>query len=268
MIEQIVLIGAGRVASQLGPALLQAGIVVKQVYSRNPDKAASLAEELNSRFTTELERIHAGADVYILAVSDGAIEQVAASLSHFLPPSSRLVHTSGATGIEVLSDHFPCTGVFYPLQTFSAGRSVDWSAIPFCLEATRPELLSELHMLAQKIGARSFDVDSEQRATLHVAAVFANNFSNYLFGIAQEIGQAKNLSFDLLRPLILETASKVQEQPPQEAQTGPAVRHDQKTIERHLDYLRQHHPQHVALYELLTEGIGGNSKLDFFTEQM
>lgn len=255
MIRRVVLLGAGRVAVQLGPALQQAGVEVVQVYSRTAERADALASLLCCSHTDDLSAIFDHADLYVLAVSDAAIPAIAKSLVGHLPARSPIVHTSGATSVAVIQPHFAQAGVFYPLQTFSEGRPVDWSDIPFCLEATTPELLEDLRLLAQKISSRVYEVSSEQRATLHVAAVFANNFSNYLFSIAEEIGQAKKLPFDLLRPLILETARKVQEQSPADAQTGPAVRKDRKTIERHLLYLQQHHPEYVSLYQMLTEGI-------------
>lgn len=255
MISRIALIGAGRVASQLGMALLSAGVTIEQVYSRTADKARLLAGQLRSEAVEELAAIRPGADLYVLAVSDGAISPVSAALSKHLPASCRVAHVSGATALPALGSHFTHAGVLYPLQTFSAERMVDWSEVPFCIEANHSGLLHDLRMLAQKISTHVYQIDATQRATLHVAAVFANNFSNYLFDIAQEIAQAKNLPFDLLRPLILETARKVQEKLPGEAQTGPAVRNDQETIERHLLYLQQHHPQYVPLYQMLTEGI-------------
>lgn len=255
MIRRVVLLGAGRVAVQLGPALQQAGVEVVQVYSRTASRAKALATRLECRYTDDLTSIPRDAYLYILAISDVAIPALAKSLGKRLPAQAQVVHTSGATSLDVIQKHVAQAGVFYPLQTFSEGRPVDWSDIPFCLEATTPELLEDLRLLAQKISSRVYEVSSEQRATLHVAAVFANNFSNYLFSIAEEISQAKKLPFDLLRPLILETARKVQEQSPADAQTGPAVRKDRKTIERHLRYLQQHHPEYVSLYQMLTEGI-------------
>lgn len=255
MIERVVLLGAGRVAVQLGPALQQAGVEIVQVYSRTAKKADALAACLGCSSTDDLTAIFDHADLYILAISDAAIPGVGQTLGQHLPPQVRMVHTSGATSLDALQHYVVQAGVFYPLQTFSQGRPVEWSEIPFCLEATTPELLDDLRLLAQKISTRVYEVDSEQRATLHVAAVFANNFSNYLFSIAERIGRAKNLPFDLLRPLILETARKVQEQSPGDAQTGPAVRQDWETIERHLLYLQQHHPEYITLYRMLTEGI-------------
>jgi len=253
--KRIVLIGAGRVARQLGPALRERDVAIEQVISRSSSE--ELARSCGAAALTfgELDKIVSDADLYLLAVSDGAIREVSQQLAAHLPSSARIAHTSGATPLEELSDHFDQRGVFYPLQTFSDGRPVDFRDIPFCIEALSPWFEKDLLAFAKKLSTRVHRITSEERAVLHVAGVFANNFSNHLYAKAQDILDRRELSFDLLRPLIRETAAKVQDQPPREAQTGPAVRGDQATLDRHLAFLRKHHPEMVGLYEQLSDSI-------------
>lgn len=255
MIQTIALIGAGRVAGHLGPALVNAGLTITQVYSRRMEQAVRLGNVLQSAAIADLTRIRPDADLYLLAIADDGISEVAKQLFHSLPPNSALAHTSGATPLEVLQVGFAHTGVFYPLQTFSADRSIDVSQVPFCLEANTEEFGRALEVLARRISRHAAFVNAHQRTTLHVAAVFANNFTNYLLTIAHDICAEQSLPFDLLRPLILETARKVQALPPEEAQTGPARRGDQSTLQRHRQYLDTHHPALTGLYTQLSEAI-------------
>ena len=253
--ERIVLIGAGRVASQLGPALRNRGVSVVQVISRSRPETLARACNAQALAIDQLQDMELHADLYLLAVSDGAIGTVSKHLAARLPGGARIAHISGATPLEELSDHFDHRGVFYPLQTFSDGRTIDFSEIPFCIEATTTGFEQDLMAFAKKLSARVHRINSKERGVLHVAGVFANNFSNHLYTIAQAILDQDQLSFDLLRPLILETAAKVQDQPPRDAQTGPARRGDQATLDRHLAFLRKHHPGKVSLYEQLSNSI-------------
>ena len=253
--ERIVLIGAGRVASQLGPALRDQGVSIVQVISRRLPIALARACGAQALGIDQLSDMELKADLYLLAVSDRAIGTVSQYLATRLPSGARIAHTSGATPLEELSDHFDHRGVFYPLQTFSDGRTIDFTEIPFCIEATATDFEQDLMAFAKKLSARVHRIDSEERGVLHVAGVFANNFSNHLYTIAQEILHRPQLSFDLLRPLIRETAAKVQDQPPRAAQTGPARRGDQATLDRHLAFLRKHHPDLVGLYQQLSNAI-------------
>lgn len=255
MIQTIALIGAGRVAGHLGPALVNAGLTITQVYSRRIDQAARLGKILQAPPIANLTRIKPDADLYLLAIADDGISDVAQQLFHLLPPNAALAHTSGATPLEALQVGFAHTGVFYPLQTFSADRSIDVYQVPFCLEANTEVFGRALEVLARRISRHTAFVNNHQRNTLHVAAVFANNFTNYLLTIAHDVCAEQSLPFDLLRPLILETARKVQTLPPEEAQTGPARRGDQSTMQRHRQYLDTHHPALTELYTHLSEAI-------------
>lgn len=243
----VVLLGAGNVATHLYKAFSTSGdVTIKQWYNRNL-KPIDLYK--NEVFVTDDLSQLVEADVYILAVSDDAIE----TLSEHLPFENRLVvHTSGSTSLYAV-DKKQKRGVFYPLQTFSKDAAVDFSKIPLCIETLQKEDLSILKALAKAIGSKSHKVNSDQRQGLHLAAVFVNNFTNQLYRLAHEITEANGAEFDILKPLIQETAKKIETLSPYMAQTGPALRDDKKTIKRHLKQLESEH--HKAVYELLTKSI-------------
>ena len=254
-LKQVVLIGAGNVGYHLGHRFHDRGIKVAQVFSRDIQKAQELAESLESGYTNKFDEISALQDcLYLMAVKDDAISTVAHRL-RLLSHSHRLfAHTSGAISSQILAEHFQNFGVFYPLQTFSKGRPVDFNQLPICIYASNQVLLSALDKLGRRISQQVQTVDDNQRSVLHVAAVFVNNFTNHLFGIGQEIVDSKNLSFDLLRPLVAETAAKIMENDPQPMQTGPAVRGDQETILSHLSFL-QSFPEYQNLYRIISHSI-------------
>lgn len=247
----IILIGAGNVGHHLGKRLYEKGLHIKQVFSRTKEKAQALAAEIQAEALTNLSKIDPNADLYILAIHDDAIPEVASQLSL---NQKLIVHTSGSTPSTVLQPYAQRFGIFYPLQTFSISKEVDFEQIPICIHANNKEDIIFLENLAKKISPKVYRINDEQRAILHVAAVFVNNFTNHLFQIGYNILEKENLSFDLLRPLILETAEKIQEHPPAEMQTGPAIRGDEATIQRHLLYLEKF-PEYQSLYELLTKSI-------------
>lgn len=188
-------------------------------------------------------------DVYLLAVSDDAIKSVAA---HFKATKKLVAHTSGSVPIDVLSS-IEQSGVFYPLQTFSKEQEVDFTSVPIGVEAHNENDLNLLKKMAETISDTVFEIDSEQRKTLHLAAVFVNNFTNHLYHIGHELCRRQEIPFDLLKPLIRETAHKIENLSPEAAQTGPAKRKDMKTIERHLDELQSHTQKEI--YTILTKSI-------------
>lgn len=251
---RITLIGAGNVGFHLGRRLVEKGAVIEQVFSRDKEKAKDLAAQIGAEPVDNLKEISSNADLYILAVSDDAIGMVAERLSEQFPEAKAVVHTSGAASSTLLAPYFRQYGIFYPLQSFSRQRQPDFDRIPICIFSPQAALEQELFELGRMISQNVHRIDDEQRAVLHVAAVFVNNFTNYLFQAGQEILERERLPFELLLPLILETAQKVQEYPAREMQTGPARRGDLATIERHLDYLKKF-PKFAALYELLTNAI-------------
>jgi len=247
---KIVCLGSGNVATHLVVAFKKAGMDILQVWSPDISHARELAVLVGAAFTDNLEEVNKTADLYLIAVKDDAIGQVSEGL---IGVDGLVVHTSGATDINVLSqlDNY---GVFYPLQTFSKYKPVDLSATPLCLEANSGSSYAFLERLTKAIAAPAYRVDSAQRKTLHVAAVFAGNFSNHLYHLANSILERDKLPFDLLRPLILQTALKVQDDLPLGVQTGPALRDDQLTMQNHLELLKGT-PDLQALYETLSNSI-------------
>lgn len=252
MIDRVVFLGAGNLATQLALALTEKGITVQQVYSRTLESARSLAQKVNAGYTNDLSQVAPNADLYIMAVKDSAIEAVLQGLN--LDKNKRIVHTAGSIPMEILSGYSENYGVFYPLQTFSIARKADFSVIPLCLEACHGSLLTELHTLAQKITSSIHSISSHERKTLHLAAVFVNNFVNHLYVCGAEITSQNGLDFDLLKPLILETAQKVQHMPPIEAQTGPARRNDEQVINNHLLMLETN-PELQKIYSFVSQSI-------------
>ena len=251
----VVLIGSGNVATHLGGALVGAGHRVKQVYSRMAAHAETLAEALRADVITDLAAVDTQADVYILAVKDDAIARVAAQL----PAALRgvVVHTAGSVDMVELAGVAKDYGVLYPLQTFSKAKAVDFSIIPVAVEASSDAAQELLDTVAASISGRVFRCDSKQRLSLHVAAVFACNFTNHFYAIAADLLGEHDLSFDLIRPLILETAQKVMEHQPSAVQTGPAVRGDEHTMAKHMGFLEDD-PVLAAFYESISKRIAGD----------
>ena len=243
----IIILGGGNVASHLFKACQKSDkIVVKQWYNRH---LKSIQAHKNVvEITDDLSELKE-ADVYIMAVSDDAISK----LSSQLPFDNRLVvHTSGSVSIYDL-DKKQRRGVFYPLQTFSKDSEVNFQNVPICIEVLDKADLKILKSLATYLGSKSHKVNTDQRQGLHLAAVFVNNFTNQLYRIAHEITESQGAEFDILKPLILETAKKVQNLSPYNSQTGPAKRHDKRTIKKHITQLENEH--HKEIYELLTSSI-------------
>lgn len=243
---KIVILGTGNLAKHLYTAFIKANAVdIVQVVGRNQKELEQFS--MHSTLSNDFAFI-ADADVYLIAVNDDAITEVS---QHLLKKKGIVAHTSGAIGLNAIQ---PANkGVLYPLQSFTKGKTVDFSSIPICIEAEEKESLETLHKLADSISENVHHIDSEQRKKLHLAAVFVNNFTNYLFSIGEELCLEERLSFDLLKPLISETADKIQAMSPKEAQTGPARRNDSKSMESHLELLSK--KEHIALYKLLSQAI-------------
>lgn len=252
MIENIVLIGAGNLATQLALALLENGIQVSQIFGRNLESAKELAEKVSAGFTNQPSELFTEADLYVIAVKDSAIQEVLENLQ--LNQNQLIVHTAGSVPMKILEGFSMNYGVFYPLQTFSKAKKVDFSVIPICIEANHPSNLMKLQHLAARISSTVRQINSEERKSMHLAAVFVNNFVNHFYTLGAEILQDKKLDFDLLRPLIQETAEKIQTLHPLEAQTGPAKRNDQPVIDAHLKML-QNKPELQKIYSFVTESI-------------
>jgi predicted short-subunit dehydrogenase-like oxidoreductase (DUF2520 family) len=244
---RITIIGSGNVAQHLIKAFTKSELVeIVQVYSRKKEVLSSLIEF--DKITSDFEELQES-DLYIIAVSDKAI----ADVSKQLPFQNRIVvHTSGAASLDVL-DTKNRKGVFYPLQTFSKNKEIDFSIIPLCLEAENTFDFRVLETVAKSISNAVFAINSDQRKALHVAAVFVNNFTNHLYQIGQEICEEHQVPFEILRPLIQETAEKINALNPVDAQTGPAKRNDSVTIEAHLAYLTNENQKNI--YKLITQSI-------------
>lgn len=254
---RVALLGAGRVASQLGPALLRAGHRVPYVWSRTPAAAAVLGTQLpGAQALTALDFMaHPAADVYLLAVPDAAVPAVLAAAR--FPAGAVVAHTSGTVPLSVFEAYPELRGgVFYPLQTFSAGRIVDWAEVPLCIEAADPAAEATLLALAGTLSRRAQRVATPQRQAVHVAAVFACNFTNHLLGISHALLEAQELPLALLEPLLRETVDKALAFPPFTVQTGPAARRDAPTLARHRAALAGM-PAWLAVYDALTASIQG-----------
>lgn len=246
-----ILLGSGNVATHLGMALKNAGHKILQVWSRNIDHADELAGLLEASAVNQLEELVSDADIYIVSVTDDAIPDV---ITKFPFSDKLIVHTSGTTHRNVLDSKSLHTGVFYPLQTFSKQREVNFRSIPIAVEGRHEKDERKLIALAETMSDKVMVLDSEQRMALHVAAVLACNFTNHLYTVAEGILAGKGLDFKLILPLIAETANKIQSLPPDKAQTGPAVRNDQLTINKHIDFLKNQ-PDLQQLYKLLSQNI-------------
>ncbi|MEM9142196.1 MAG: DUF2520 domain-containing protein [Bacteroidota bacterium] len=242
----IVLLGTGNLASHLFQALQKAlGVRVVQVYGRHRKGFAVFGNQVAT--TTDYKEL-LDADLYLIAVSDDAIQSVS---QHFTGKRGLVAHTSGGVPMSALKTHRK--GVFYPLQSFTAGRPLDFSGVPICLESERKADLALLEKVGQAISKLVYPISSEQRKSLHLAAVFANNFSNYLYSIAEKICWEHQLDFELLVPLIAETANKIRFLSPKEAQTGPARRQDTSTLKAHLELLGD--PGDKAIYKRISQAI-------------
>lgn len=250
-IEKIAIVGTGNIAWHLARAFRQSGIEVMYIISRAMDRATLLAGEVSAVPMDDPGKVQEQPDCYLLCVSDDALPEVQAAYSG---KGTLVAHTSGSTGISVLSAEGGATGVLYPLQTFTKGLNMEYGQIPFLVEGSDEVTTRRLERLAGQISGEVHVIGSAQRRKIHVAAVFACNFSNHLSAIADRLLRDSGLGFDLLRPLVTETLRKLENMPPLEAQTGPAVRNDLATIEKHLESLGRW-PEEQELYRLLSENI-------------
>lgn len=253
---KVIIIGSGNVVQHLIQAfqnkiVLDSQIELVQVFARNKKSLAHLLD--SNRITSDYTQLQV-ADVYIIAVSDDAIAEVSAQLPF---ENKFVVHTSGTVALEALNNKNR-KGVFYPLQTFSKNKEVDFKNIPICLEAENETDLQLLKNLAHSISNSVYEISSEQRKALHVSAVFVNNFVNHLYQMGSDICEENQIPFDILKPLIQETANKIVTLSPQDAQTGPAKRNDLKTIEAHEQFLTDENQANV--YRILTQSILNNGK--------
>ncbi|MDY6487211.1 Rossmann-like and DUF2520 domain-containing protein [Acinetobacter faecalis] len=251
---RISFIGAGRVAYHLAKALGSQHQVV-QIYSRTFEKAEWLSLQVQAQAISNFENINTDIDLMIIAVSDQSIKGVIEQISPYLKDVC-IVHTSGSTHLNVLAKTHDKCGVFYPLQTFSLEREIDWENTPLFIEAANKQDLENLVYLANSLSNKVYSYNSEQRLSLHLAAIFACNFSNYCYDMAKQIVAAKHVDFSLLYPLIQETANKALANNPKDMQTGPAMRGDENIIQMHQEMLKQEKREDLQeVYALLSQQI-------------
>lgn len=233
--ERVVIIGSGNLAEALAQAVAASELELAQVFARNAARGEEVARLASTRWTSDPGQL-AEADIYILAVSDKAIGSLASSLP--IPPQAVVAHTAGSVALDELPSKFLRRAVIYPLQTFTKGRRVDFSEIPLLIEASDALLRAEIEQIAGKLSRKVMAADSAHRAKVHLAGVFACNFANHMYAIGERIARSGGFSFDILKPLIAETAAKaVDAASPTDVQTGPAVRNDFTTKALHSEML-------------------------------
>jgi len=248
---KIVIIGAGKVGSALGRALHTQGNTILKIVSRSGEKAAALASELECEYGNEL-LMPMDSEMVILAVNDDALYDVLGKLK--APPDTVIAHTAGSVDLGVFGSEISNHGVFYPLQTFTHGRKYDFTSIPLFIEANNDYSEKRLKSLALSLSKKVFCLDSDKRKYIHLAAVFSCNFVNHLYGAGEEITACAGMDFKVLLPLLKETMDKASEMGPEKSQTGPAVRNDKITIEKHLELL-SFSPDLQKIYRVITDSI-------------
>ena len=243
---QIVLIGSGNVAFHLAKAFSEAQIPISQIFGRNTTELQKISEQFSIPFSTETL---VDADLYIISVSDSSIAEVSSLIKN---ENALVTHTSGSVSREALSGNYR-KSVFYPLQTFSKSKNLDYSKIPFFIDAENENDEEILKNLASKISKNVMLANDEKRKYIHLTAVFACNFVNHLYARAKEISDSQGIPFDYFLPLIDETTQKIHELEPKLAQTGPAIRNDEKVLKLHESLLTDE--EKLKIYKTLNESI-------------
>ncbi|MDD4697762.1 MAG: DUF2520 domain-containing protein [Fermentimonas sp.] len=253
---RIVFIGSGNVATHLSVALKKSGNEIIQVYSKTLKNTKLLASQIDAEPIDNIKSIKSNADLYIFSVKDDILPEIV----DLMPDTDGIwAHTSGSVPMNLFSHKKSADyGVIYPLQTFSKSRRVEFHDIPIFIEGDNNHSQNILDDVAKSISGDVRLLDSDKRRYLHLAAVFANNFSNHMFTLASEILNSEGISFDVLKPLIKETAAKVMDMEPNKAQTGPAIRYDEKIIMKHLDLIKDTDTKEI--YELISKSINKHSK--------
>lgn len=250
-IINIAFAGTGNVAFHLAKNLKLKGYNISGVWSRDFSHAQTFAKTNDSQAFETVSELRSNADLIIIAVADSAIKDVAQNIGEF---NGIVVHTAGSVGMDVFQGIFKEYGVLYPLQTFSKDIPVSINEIPFFMEASSIDILLKLKKIASELSAKVYEADSRQRMLLHVAAVFAGNYSNLMYILSNELIKASDLPPEVLHPLITETARKAITGDPLKTQTGPARRNDSITIEKHIEALASL-PEYAELYRLLANII-------------
>ena len=251
MIKTVSFIGSGNVATQFCKALSKTGITVQQVLSKNIDHTKHLANEVGAEAITDFSKLVKSSDLYIIAVNDDAIQTVSKSIQ----TKGIVIHTSGSTNISVINGSSNNTGVVWPIKSISKNTTNEsFTSNTICVEASNTPTLQSLLDLFGKISIKVTELNSQQRESVHLAAVVANNFSNYMYTVAEDILAQQKISFSILTDLLIEASAKTAIQAPAKSQTGPAARGDKNMIERHLKLL-ENNPEYHNLYEFVSESI-------------
>jgi predicted short-subunit dehydrogenase-like oxidoreductase (DUF2520 family) len=248
---RVVIVGAGNVATVFGRLMVSSGHVIIQVVSRTIASAQSLAIELGCSFSDNLSALDQTADIYILAITDQALQQIQGSI--FLG-DKLIVHTAGSVSKQVLSTISTQFGVIYPLQSLRKEQIGGQPKIPLLIDANNPSVLSVIEKFAFSLSSIVSKVEDEQRFYLHLAAVIVNNFTNHLYSLTAEYCKNEGVDFKMLQPIIEETALRLKTRLPSDVQTGPAIREDRSTLERHLLAL-SNHPELKIMYQTFTESL-------------
>lgn len=250
---RVCLIGSGNVATHIGRALHQSGCIISGVYSKNIQHAQALCSEIAGNVAVDNVSLLPEADFYIISVKDAVIGEVAKRLKS-CKPDAFCIHTSGSIPLDVISKHFVQSAVVYPLQTISKNELMDFGNIPLFIEAANSDSLQRAVLLAKSLSTKIYFLDSTQRKRLHLAAVFANNFSNHCFAIAYDLLKQADIDPSCLQPIIQHTVDKLAYMSPTEAQTGPAVRWDTNVLDAHQSAL-DGNPDLQTLYKLMSKSI-------------
>lgn len=228
----------------------RAGMTIGQVYSRTRDSAESLGKKLNCRWTANINEIITDADLYVFAVKDAALKEV---IPQVKPNDGLWVHTAGSVPMDIFDGYAKRYGVFYPLQTFTKKRRVKLDGTPIFLEVHDPEDMKMLRKVAIALSGNAQEADSKKRKSLHLAAVFACNFTNHMYVLASKILEEQEIPYEVLMPLVAETADKIREIPPLQAQTGPATRFDKEVMDMQVAMMNDQGMQ--TIYKLLSQNI-------------
>lgn len=255
----IVFVGAGNLATNLAKALYHKGFRIVQVYSRTVEAARTLAEQVEAGYTADLQDVSTEGSLYIVSLKDDALTDLLPQITA-QKQEALLVHTAGSLPMSVWEGHAGRYGVFYPMQTFSKQREVDFKEVPFFIEAKRPEDVELLKAVAATLSEKVYEASSEQRKCLHLAAVFVCNFTNHMYALAAGLLEKYHMPFEVMLPLIDETANKVHELAPHDAQTGPAVRYDENVMNNHLAMLADS-PALQEIYKLMSKSIHEHHQL-------
>ncbi len=253
-IESVSFAGSGNVALNLAPALLKAGYRIRDIWSRDAGNAEKLALATGARAVSTPEALDGTVDLLLIALPDSVIPDFAGRIAGSVHFTGIIAHTSGSLSLKSLQNLHAASGVFYPLQSFTRHTHPDISAVPFCIEGSTDEITRQLTAVAKSLSSDVRQIDSQQRLQIHLAAVFASNFTNYLYSVSETLLQNAGVEPDILLPLIRETAGRLQSGSAVNFQTGPAIRGDLSTIETHLQLLGND-PHLANIYRMLSEGI-------------